>query len=170
MAAGGEEKISIKVDKLRDVFANLFEDDDFSKIFHAMGMKDHGAAGASSPRVKTLLDIPVAKVTAVLNAIDTIGIESMKFADNHLNDIAEFSNPDKYKNASFFAEQVTFAIYKLIQQKTADNPKMMRFEEVKRLLGDLRSNPKLADRMLLLHHYRADVNSPINPQDDDDAV
>jgi hypothetical protein len=156
------ETVTIDVQKIRDIFMHLHEDDQFAELFDALGFKPKGP---STPlRNPELLEIPVGKVTAILNAIDTFGVSTVTFKENHITEMQEYSNTQKYFNASFFKDQVAFTVYKLIQQVTSDHPKIMKFEEVKRLINDLFLRNRLADRIAILIHYRANVMNPPKPE------
>lgn len=75
------------------------------------------------PKGSHIIEIRAVKITPILNRI-----EKYRYTDEDLHTLDDYADPDKYKNAGFFQQQVIFSFYKLVQNQLKFNPKIMTFE------------------------------------------
>jgi hypothetical protein len=152
--------ITLNLNKVKTIIRALQEDEEIGSVMALVGINI-----ANSPRLESMEEISAPSITAILNSIDTFGTAQGKvtFTREHLDNINEFSNMRKYKNAEIFQQQVVFSFYKLVQQQIRTNPRQMVFEEVQSYLERLLCIEHFGDRLPILLECRRQALPPNTP-------
>lgn len=158
MAAIAEDTVTINVNRFRAIFRAFEEDEEIGAAMTRLGLginiRDEGQVQEAF-----LPEIPASKITAILNNIDSFRNATPLFQADHMIQVVEFSNLLLFRNADMFKQQVIYAFYKLVQQKTLANPRKMDFDEVKMYLTRLMDIPELGHRTEMLMECKA-IQSP----------
>jgi hypothetical protein len=145
--SGPPMTITLNLDRVKSIIRALREDEEIGSVMALVGINI-----ADSPRLESMEEISAPSITAILNNIETFGTAQGKvtFVRKDLDQVIEYSNVRKYKNAEIFQQQVVFTFYKLVQQQIRTNPRHMEFEEVKNYLERLISTEHFGDRLPIL--------------------